>query len=229
MYLRGSEKTRTFYRFERLKQPLDLMQKFPIERELVAYRETASPQAELSRVASGSQQRSAIQGPRKKEMDGRAGSSPRELNLQRRNGTTAGFQRCTQNRFPGGRDRERLKASASGLLKFHGYYVSVRRKPRRLRLIRCDRPLPKFPKPRKRVGHRSGRFPANQKRGRWRKPRRRIHLLRRINRRFDSTFLHAIPVWVDRIRVAMLGAGRDAERRFRLLPEKYHDVHLRPR
>src|SRR5713101_6295414 len=216
---------------ERLSWPRTIksVKELGFECELAAHREAGSLQAEFRRIASGPEQRSAVEGPRKEKMGGGARACSGELDFKRRNGAAAGLERRTQDGFSRGCDRERLKTSAAGLLEFHGDDVPVRRKPRRLRLKRGDRAFAEFLKTRKRLGHGGGRFPAHQEGGGRRKPRRRIRLLGRINRRFDSPFLQAISVLVDGIRVTVLSARGNAEGCLRLLPEKHHNVQPRPR
>src|SRR6266851_52952 len=216
---------------ERLSWPRTIksVEELGVECELAVHREAGSLQCEFRRIASGPEQRSAVEGPRKEKMGGGASACSGELDFKRRNGAAAGLERRTQDGFSRGCDRERFEPSAAGLLQFHGDDVPVRRKPWRLRLKRGDRAFAEFLKPRKRPGHRGGGFPAHQEGGGRRKPRSRIRLLGRINRRFDSPLLQAIPVRVDGIRVAVLSARGNAEGRLRLLPEKHYNVHPRPR
>ena len=96
-------------------------------------------------------------------------------------------------------------------------------------LKRGERSFAAFLKPRKRLVHRDGRFPAHEEGGGWRKPRRPIQLPGRIKGRFDSPFLQAVPVWIDGVGVAMLRTRGNALARLILPPEEHHNFHLRPR
>src|SRR6266851_1949986 len=216
---------------ERLSWPRTIksVEELGFECELAAHREAGSLQAEFRRIASGTEQRSAVEGPQKEEMGGGTRACSGELDFKRRHDAAAGLERRTQEGFPRGCDRERFEPSAAGLLEFHRNDVPVRRKPWRLRLKRGSRAFAEFLKPRKRLGHGGGRFPAHQEGGGRRKLRRRIRLLGRINRRFDSPFLQAIPVLVDGIGVAVLSARGNAVARLILSPEKHYNIHPRPR
>jgi len=96
-------------------------------------------------------------------------------------------------------------------------------------LKRGERSFAAFLKPRKRLVHRDGRFPAHEEGGGGRKPRRPIRLPRRINGRFDSPFLQAVSVWIDGIGVVVLRARGNAVARLILPSEEHHNFHLRPR
>src|SRR5258708_6703779 len=163
---------------ERLSWPRTIksVEELGFECELAADREAGSLQAEFRRIASGPEQRSAVEDSRKEEMGGGTRACSGELDLKRRHDAAAGLERRTQEGFPRGCDRERLETSAAGLLQFHGDDIPVRRKPRRLRLKRGHRAFAEFLKPRKRLGHGGGRFPAHQEGSRGRKPRRPIRL-----------------------------------------------------
>src|SRR5260370_23415766 len=216
---------------ERLSWPRTIksVEELGFECELAVHREASSLQCEFRRIASGPEQRSAVDALRKEKMDGGASSWSGELDFKRRNDAATGLERRTQDGFSRGCDRERFEPSAAGLLEFHRDDVPVRRKPWRLRLKRGSRAFAEFLKPRKRLGHRGGRFPAHQEGGGRRKPRSRIRLLGRINRRFDSPLLQAIPVRVDGIRVAVLIARGNPVPPLILSPPNHYTIHPRPR
>ena len=138
------------------------MEVLGVECELAVHREADSPQREFRRIPSGPEQRSAVETPWKEEMGGGAGARSGELDLKRGYSAATGFERRAQGGFSRCRNRERLETGAARLLEFYRDDVSLLRKPRRLRLELHDRPFAEFLEPRKRLGHRGGRFPAHE-------------------------------------------------------------------
>jgi|ERR1700730_7034099 len=193
-----------------------LMEERGVECELAVHREAGSLQVEIRRVASRLEQRSAVDGPWKEEMDGGACACPGELDFKRCNGAATGLERRLQEWFSRRCDQERLETSVAGLLEFYRNDVPIERKPWRRRLKLGDRAFAEFLKPSKRLGYGSGRFPAHQEGSGRRKPGRRIWRPRRINRHSDASLLTP-------------RAGANAEGGFRVLPEKHHNVKPRPR
>jgi len=66
-----------------------------VESELAVHREAGPPQGEFRCTDLGAEQRGAVEGPRKEEMDGGARASSGELDFKRGNGATAGLERRT--------------------------------------------------------------------------------------------------------------------------------------
>src|SRR5580700_133791 len=161
-------------------------------------------------------------------MDRGARASSGKLDFKRGNDATAGLERRTQVWASRRCDREGLEPHEAGLLEFHRDNVAIRRKSRRRRLKRGKRAFAEFLKPPKRLVHRGGRFPAHEEGGGGRKARRRVRLPGRINGRFDSPFLQAVPVCIDGIGVAVTRARGNAVARLILSPEEHHNFHLRP-
>ncbi len=199
-----------------------------VEGELASHREADSLHGEFRRIEPGPEQRSAVQGSRKKEMDGGARACSGKLDFERGNGAVTGLKRRAQGGASSGRDREGLETNEAGLLEFYGDDVAIRRKPRRRRLECGESAFAELLKPRKCLGHGSGRLPAHEEGSGGRKPRGRIGLARRINRRFDSPLLQAVSVCIDGVWVAVVGARGNAEARLILPLEEHHNFHLGP-
>src|SRR5262249_46216587 len=199
------------------------------EPELTVGREPRPPQGEFHCIVSRAQERGALEGSREKEMYKGTSASSSELNFKRGNSGTGGFERRKQIRASCRRGRERVEPNEAGLVEFHRDNVTVRRKPRCLRFKRDKRVFAEFLKPCKRLVHRDGRFPTHKEGRGGRKPRRPIRLLGRINGGFNSQFLHAVPIRIDGIGIAVPSARGNTEARWIFSAEEHHSLHLRPR
>src|SRR6516162_11158701 len=147
-----------------------------VESKLDVHGKTGSLQGEFRRLRPGAEQRGAVQGSGEKEMNGRTRARSGKLDFKRGHAATVGLERRVQGWTSRRCDREGLEANEAGLFELHRDHVAILRKPRRLRLKRGERTFTEFLKPRKRLVHRNGRFPANQKGGGGRKPRGSIRL-----------------------------------------------------
>src|SRR5260370_3369397 len=117
---------------ERLSWPRTIksVEELGFECELAAHREAGSLQCEFRRIASGPEQRSAVEGPRKEKMGGGARACSGELDFKRRHDAAAGLERRTQEGVSRRSGREKLKTHATRRLQCRPARLPVRPQPR---------------------------------------------------------------------------------------------------